>query len=205
MQDDTAHGSGKGWQRELDELELRQRHAKAMGGADKVRAPARRRPPDHSRAYRPAGRPRVAARDRIGRRCRGLRRAAEPPVADAVQSHLGPRHDRRPAGDRVGRRLYRARRLGRCDHPREDRDRRAHGQRAAAPHHPHCRRLGRRRIGEDDRDDGPRQPAGRPRRLVHALQVHDRQSGARCRWWPLASAPSPGLARRRSPPATTPS
>ena len=37
MQDDGAHGSGKDWQRELDELTLRQSHARAMGGPDKVR------------------------------------------------------------------------------------------------------------------------------------------------------------------------
>lgn len=37
MQDDGAHGSGKDWQRELDELMLRQSHARAMGGPDKVR------------------------------------------------------------------------------------------------------------------------------------------------------------------------
>ena len=37
MQDDTAHGTEKGWQHELHELELRQRHARAMGGPDKVR------------------------------------------------------------------------------------------------------------------------------------------------------------------------
>lgn len=37
MQDDGAPGSGKGWQRELDELTLRQTHARTMGGPDKVR------------------------------------------------------------------------------------------------------------------------------------------------------------------------
>lgn len=37
MQDDGAPGSGKGWQRELDELTLRQAHARTMGGPDKVR------------------------------------------------------------------------------------------------------------------------------------------------------------------------
>lgn len=37
MQDDGAPGSGKGWQRELDELTLRQTHARTMGGPGKVR------------------------------------------------------------------------------------------------------------------------------------------------------------------------
>jgi hypothetical protein len=38
-----------------------------------------------------------------------------------------------------------------------------------AAHHPHHRRLGRRRLGEDHRDQGRQQPAGRHRRHARLL------------------------------------
>ena len=82
--------------------------------------------------------------------------------SDAGQLRDGPRPDRRPAGRRGRRRFHRARRLGRRDDHAKSR---LHGRADArtslrVPIDPHHRRLGRRRLGQDDRDHRPRQPAG---------------------------------------------
>ena len=178
--DNGADGNNKGWQPELDELRERERLRTGNGRPRQGAPPARWRPAHHPRADRKAGRSRLAARGRRHRRrAPAMTSENRLQTLHAVEPDFRPRDDRRPAGHHLGRRLHRARRLGRCHHPGEDRHCRAHGQRAAPAHHPHRRGLGRRRLGQDHRDHGPRQSAGRPRRLLDALQVHDRQSGAR--------------------------
>ena len=62
--------------------------------------------------------------------------------------------------------------------------------------HPHHRGLGRRRLGQDHRDQRARQPARRHRRHARLL-LHDRQPGARCRWSALGLGSVAGLGAAR--------
>ena len=145
------------WQPELDELRARERMAREMGGADKVEAPARRRPAHGARAHRPAGRPGQLPRDRRHRRQGRVRRRQQADQADAGQLRHGPRQDRRPAGGGARRRLHGARRLGRRHHPGEADPGRAHGQRAAR-----CRSSASSRARAAAARSRPSRPPGAP-------------------------------------------
>ncbi len=183
------------WQPELDELAARTRMAHAMGGPDKVKR-------QHD-----AGR--LTIRERIdklvdarqlprgGRAIRHgqLRSGRRSGDRDAGQRHLRPRHDQRPDRGRARRRLHRARRLGRCDDRCQAADGRADGKRVPLADRTRHRGLGRRRLGEDDRDQGPRQPARRHRHL-DGVPPGDGEHVAWCRSWGWAWARSPGWARR---------
>ena len=163
------------WQRELDELRAARAHGARDGRRRQGAAPARGRPAHRARAHRAAGRRRQLPRGRRHRRQGRVRRRRQPEDAHARQLRHGPGQHRRPAGGRAGRRLHGARRLGRRHHPHEADPGRAHGQRAAAADHPHHRGLGRRRLGQDHRDHGARQPAGPARHLPVRLPVPRRQ------------------------------
>ena len=89
------------------------------------------------------------------------------------------RRARRPPRDRVRRRLHGAGRLERVHHPRQAPVRRAHRRRAPPAPHPPGRRHGRRRLGQDDRDQGTDQ---HPRRW---------RAGRR---WSSTSAVAPSVA-----------
>ncbi len=79
----------------------------------------------------------------------------------AGQLRVRPRHGGWPPGGDRRRRLHPARRVGGCLDQGQAED--VGADRGRVPHadHPADRRLRRRRVGEDDRDHRPRQPARR--------------------------------------------
>ena len=167
-------------------------------------APAQGRPADGARTHRPHAGPGQLPRDRRHRRQGDLRRRqprhpvlhARPTACSAAARWMAARWwspattspcaaDRRMPRSRASRRC---RRRWRRDLPHAD--------------HPADRRLRRRRLGEDDRDDRPRQPAGRADgdHLVRPGRQPDGHRAGGRRW---AWARSPGWARRGWRPAIT--
>ena len=192
------------WKPELDDLARREAFAREMGGVDKVK--------------RQRDQGRLTVRERID----GLvdqdsfheigaisgvaeydeqRRTHQP---DAGELRVRPRQDRRPPGGRGRRRFYGARRLRRCVDLGEAADGRGDGARLPAADHPRHRRLRRRRLGEDHRDQGRGQSARRHRRHPLVL-VHDRRTWPACRWSASGSARWPASAPRGWRPAIIPS
>ena len=191
------------WKPELDDLARREAFAREMGGVDKVK-----RQHDQGRL---TVRERIDGlvdhrqlpRDRRDFRGRRIQRERRTHQSDAGELRVRPRQDRRPAGGRGRRRFHGARRFGRCVDLGEAADGRGDGARLPAADHPRHRRLRRRRLGEDHRDQGRGQSAGRRRR--HALVlVHDRESGPRAGGRRSGSARSRVSALRGLPPAIIP-
>ncbi len=168
------------WQPELDELREREAMARRLGGPDKVEPPARCRQADRSASESTALVDRGSFHE-IGAIAGHAAYDDAGPLTTLMPSNcvMGRGPDRRPPGGRRRRRFHGARRLGGRDDPREAADGRADGARSAAADHPHHRGLGRRRLGQDDRDDGPRQSAGPGRVKTCAYQLHDDESRPR--------------------------
>ena len=166
-------------------------------------APAQGRPADGARTHRPHAGPGQLPRDRRHRRQGELRRRQpRHPVLHPGQLRVRPRHGGWPPGGGRRRRLHPARRIGGCLDQGQAEDVGGDGHHLPHADHPADRRLRRRRLGEDDRDDRPRQPAGR----ADARPPRSTWSPTRwasCRWWRWAWARSPGWARRGWRPATT--
>ena len=157
-------------------------------------APARRRPAHRARAHRPAGRQGLLPRDRRDRR-QGRVRRERPGRSHAGQLRDGARQDRRPPRRRVSGDDFTVR--GGSADAIKDASRQHHPSgwptSIAPAAHPHDRRLGRRRLGQDHRDHRARQPAGR-RRLGMATSATTWASCRRRRW---ASGSVAGLGAAR--------
>ena len=152
------------WTPELEELEKRKALAAEMGGAERVQR-------QHD-----AGR--LTIRERVDRlvdtksfheigAIAGMAEYDEhSDLTDlhARELHFRPREDRRPHGGRRRRRFHGARRIGGRLDPREADDGRRHGAAVPPADHPRHRGIGRRWLGEDHRDQGPRQSARAGRR-----------------------------------------
>ena len=144
----------------MDELRRRQAMARQMGGADKVK-----RQHDGGRL---TVRERIDAAGRQGsfREIGSVAGKADYDGDDDLvdlmpaNSVMGRGADRRPARRGRRRRLHRARRLGRRHDSRSRASSSSDGQRVSRAARAHDRGLGRRRLGEDDRDHRPRQRAG---------------------------------------------
>ena len=151
------------WQKEMDELRRREEFAERAGRAGAGEAAARRAGGYTIRErIDAAGRRRQLPRDRARSPGSASYDAQQRPRgAHAVQLRLRAGPGRRPAGGDRRRRLHRARRLGRRHDQGQAQPVRADGQRAAPAADPARRGLGRRRLGQDHRDDGPRQRARR--------------------------------------------
>ena len=141
------------WQPELDELARREAFAREMGGADKVKR-QHDRPAHRARAHRRAGRSRQLPRDR-----RDRRRAEYEQSGELTDLHAGELRVRPRQASTAGRWSSSAT-ISPCAAARPMRrsgeagDGRADGARVAAADRAHHRRLRRRRLGEDDRDQG---------------------------------------------------
>ena len=192
------------WKPELDDLARREAFAREMGGVDKVK--------------RQRDQGRLTVRERID----GLidqnsfhEIGAISGVAEYDErgelTNLTPANCvfgrgkiDGPDGGRGRRRFYGARRLGRCVDLGEAADGRGDGARFPAADHPRDRRLRRRRLGEDHRDQGRGQSARRRRRHRAGTGTRSRTWPA-CRWSASGSARSRASARRGSRPAIIPS
>ena len=154
------------WKSEMDELRRREEFAEELGGPGAGQAAARRRAVHDPRAHRPARGSAELPRDRQDRReAPPTTRKNDLKKLDAVELRLRPGAARRAAGGRGRRRLHRARRFGGRHHQGQAQPVRADGQRAAPAADAHRRGVGRRRLGEDHRDDRaapmcPASPAG---------------------------------------------
>ena len=186
------------WKPELDELKRREAFADQLGGPERVK-----RQHDGGR---------LTIRERI-------EKLADPGSFHEVGKIAGqatyddqerPRQSRSqqfrvragpprwPAGGDRRRRLHRARRLGGRDHQGKASAVRGDGPRAAPAPRPAGRGLGRRRLGQDHRDDRARQRARRVG-LGHGRRQHREPY----RGWPWASARWPGSGPPTWPPRTT--
>ncbi len=176
-----------GWDSDIEELRRREALARQMGGPDKVKR-------QHD-----AGR--LTVRERIaalldpdsfheigalaGRAQYGDERRAR--VVPAGELRARARPHRRPAGRGRRRRFHGARRRGRCGDPPEAGDVGADGERAAHPARAPGRRHRRRRLGEDDRDDGLHLCAGQSGVGLGGRQ-HGHRAGRCARPWARSRA-----------------
>ncbi len=142
------------WRTELEELRLRERMSQEMGGVDKVK-----RQHDGGR---------LTVRERIDRLVDAgsfhetgaiagsatYDEHASWKLIHGLELRFRPRPHRWQADSRGRRRFHGSRRIGRCRDSREAADGRADGCRISAADHARHRRLRRRRLGKDDRDQG---------------------------------------------------